>query len=81
GDEVVAVDGVRATEESLKRIARDTSPGTRVTVTVFRRDRLGTHRVALGARKAGVWKIEDAENASAAAKRLARRWLGRSLSA
>jgi predicted metalloprotease with PDZ domain len=81
GDELVAVDGVRATEDSLKRIARDASPGSRVTATVFRRDRLGTHRVTLGARKAGVWRIEGVQDASAAAKRLARRWLGTSVSA
>ena len=76
GDELVAVDGVKATEESLKRIACDIAPGTRVRVTVFRRDRLATHRVALGARKAGAWRIEPATGAPAAARRLARRWLG-----
>lgn len=81
GDELVAVDGVRATEESLKRVVRDVAPGARVAVTLFRRDRLGTRRVTLGARKAGVWKIEDARDAPAAAKRRARRWLGLPVSA
>jgi hypothetical protein len=48
-------------------------------VTVLRRDRLATFRLVLGARKAGVWKIAPLEKAPAAAKRLARRWLGASL--
>jgi predicted metalloprotease with PDZ domain len=81
GDELVAVDDVRATEDFLRRKAAETRPGARVRVTVLRRDRLATFGLVLGARKAGVWKIAPAKDAAAAAKRLARRWLGAPVSA
>jgi predicted metalloprotease with PDZ domain len=81
GDEIVAADGARATEDSLRMIAAERGPRARVRVAVFRRERLLSLRLTLGARKAGVWKIERVEDAPAAAKRLARRWLGRPLSA
>ncbi|HTS01937.1 MAG TPA: PDZ domain-containing protein [Thermoanaerobaculia bacterium] len=76
GDELVAVDGVRATEDFLRRRAIEAGPGARIRVTVFRRELLREFRLVLGARKAGVWKIAPAKDAPPAAKRLARRWLG-----
>lgn len=81
GDEIVAADGTRATEDFLRRIATERGPRARVRVTVFRRERLLSLRATLGARKAGVWKIVPAEGAAPAAKRLARRWLGAPVSA
>jgi predicted metalloprotease with PDZ domain len=75
-DEIVAVDDVRATEDFLRRKSVEAGPGTRVRVTVLRRDRLRTLTLALGARKAGVWKIVPLPKAAPAAKRFARRWLG-----
>jgi predicted metalloprotease with PDZ domain len=75
GDEVVAVDDVRATEDFLRRKAAEAGPGARVRATILRRDRLATFGLVLGARKAGVWKITPAKGAPPAAKRLARRWL------
>ena len=81
GDELVAVDDIRATEDFLRRKAVETGPGARVRVTVLRRDRVTTFRLTLGARKAGVWKIAPAKGAAPAAKRLARRWLGSPVSA
>ena len=76
GDELVAIDGVRVSEDFLRRKAIEAGPGVRVRVTVFRRERLWELRVALAAQKAGVWKIQPLADASPAAKRLARRWLG-----
>ena len=76
GDELVAVNESRATEDFLRRTSIEAGPAARVRVTVLRRDRLGTLRLVLGARKAGVWKIEPSKDAQASAKRLARRWLG-----
>jgi predicted metalloprotease with PDZ domain len=81
GDEIVAADDTRATEDFLRRIATERGPRARVRVTVFRRERLLSLRLTLGARKAGVWKVESVEDAPAAAKRFARRWLGRPVSA
>jgi predicted metalloprotease with PDZ domain len=80
-DEIVAVDGVRASEDFLRRKTIEAGPGSRVRVSVFRRERLRSLDLILGARKAGVWKIKPLANASPAAKRLARRWLGVAVSA
>jgi predicted metalloprotease with PDZ domain len=81
GDELVAVDDVRATEDFLRRKAVETRPGARVRATVLRRDRLVALRLVLGARKAGVWKVVPLSKAAPAARRLARRWLGSPVSA
>ncbi|MEO8055125.1 MAG: PDZ domain-containing protein [Acidobacteriota bacterium] len=75
-DEIVAIDGVRASEDFLRRKAIEAGPGARIRVTVFRRERLRELGLVLGARKAGVWKVAPVKGASPAAKRLARRWLG-----
>jgi predicted metalloprotease with PDZ domain len=75
GDLLVAVEGLRATEELVVRLEKERKPGSRVDVTVFRRDVLETHRVGLGGRRASVWKIEDAVDAPRDARRLKKRWL------
>ncbi len=80
-DEILAIDGVRASEDFLRRKAIEAGPGARIRVTVFRRERLRELGLVLGARKGGVWKITPARNATAAAKRLARRWLRAPVSA
>jgi len=80
GDALVAVDELRATEELVARLEKERNPGSRVDVTVFRRDVLETHRVLLGGRRASVWRIDALADAPADARRLKRRWLA-SLSA
>lgn len=74
-DVIVAVDEVRASEDFLRRKAIEAGPGSRIRVSVFRRERLLSLLLTLGTRKAGVWKIEPSKDAPAGAKRLARRWL------
>ncbi len=81
GDEIVAAEAVRASEDFLRRIATEAGPRARVRVTVFRRERLLSLRLTLGASKAGVWKVVPVSKAPPAAKRLARRWLGVPVSA
>ena len=81
GDEIVAAEGIRATEDFLRRIATERGPRARVRVTVFRRERLLFLRLTLGSRKAGVWKIAPVEKARPAAKRLRLRWLRAPVSA
>lgn len=77
GDEIVALDRVKADGEEVKRIERDAPPGTRVDVTVFRRKRLLTIPVVLGVRSLFTYEIVPDERAGLAAKRLRRGWLGR----
>jgi predicted metalloprotease with PDZ domain len=76
GDLLVAVDGIRATEELVARLEKERKPGTAVDVSVFRRDALRTHRVRLGGRRASVWKIEALAASPSGARRLKARWLG-----
>ncbi len=75
GDVLVALDGFRASEESVAKLERERNPGESVRVTVFRRDVLETYRLELGKRRAAVWRIEEDAEAPTAARRLRRRWL------
>jgi predicted metalloprotease with PDZ domain len=81
GDVLVAIDAFRASEELLARLEKERKPGTPVTVTAFRRDRLETHRIRLGERRASVWKIDAQKEPAAAARRLKARWLKTRVSA
>lgn len=80
GDHLVAVDGLRATEELIARLEKERKPKSRVDVTVFRRDVLARLLVRLGGRRASVWKIDALVDAPPEARRLKKRWLA-SLSA
>jgi predicted metalloprotease with PDZ domain len=77
GDVLVALDGLRATGDLTARLEKELKPGSRVAVTVFRRDALETHRVLVGARRASIWKIEPLAGAPGDARRLKARWLAR----
>ncbi len=77
GDHLVAVDGLRATEELVARLEKERKPKTRVDVTVFRRDVLAKLVVRLGGRRASVWKIDALVDAPPEARRLRKRWLAR----
>ncbi|MCL4807280.1 MAG: PDZ domain-containing protein [Thermoanaerobaculia bacterium] len=76
GDEVVALDGVKADEEQLKRIARDFSPGRAVRLHLFRLGRLVEVPVVLGGRRASDYEVVPDPAASAAAKVVYESWLG-----
>ena len=71
--------GVKASEDELQRLVRDGKSGTRVEVTVFRRGRLLTIPLTLGARRAFAYEIVLDENAARDARRLGRGWLGPAL--
>ncbi len=76
GDELVAISGVRADEDELKRIEREERPGARVDVMLFRQGRLRTIRVALGVRRLFTYEIVPDGAAGREATRLRRGWLG-----
>ncbi len=80
GDVLVAVEGLRASEESVARFEKERRPGATALVTVFRRDLLEMHRVRLGERRASVFRIDALPGAKAAARRLKKRWLKTSVS-
>jgi predicted metalloprotease with PDZ domain len=77
GDLLVAVDGLRATEDLVARLEKERKWGSRVAVTVFRRDVLETHGMRLGGRRASVWRIDALADAPLGARRLKARWLAR----
>lgn len=79
GDELVALSGVKAEEDELKRIERDGKPGARVDVALFRRKRLLTLPVALGEQRLFTYEIVPDEAAGRREERLRRGWLGRRL--
>jgi len=81
GDVLVAVEGLRASEESVARFEKERKPGASALVTVFRRDLLEMHRVRLGERRASVFRIDALPGAGAGARRLKKRWLKTSVSA
>jgi predicted metalloprotease with PDZ domain len=74
-DELVAVDGVRADEDQLKRMERDFPPGAKVDVTVFRRARLLTIPVTLGARRAFTYEVKPRKTATDEEKAFFAAWL------
>ena len=76
GDEVIALDGFRVDDKSLRdRIAART-PGTKVRVTVFRREELNEATVELGAKPPDSYQIKPDPAASPEARALLRAWLG-----
>lgn len=77
GDELVALDGVKADEEQLKRIERDAPPGTTVRVSLFRRARLLELAVPLGGRRDFTYRLAEDPKAPASARSLYAAWLGR----
>lgn len=74
-DEIVAVDGVRADEEQLKRVAREGPPGREVRLHVFRLGRLVELPLVLGARRSGPLEIVPDPAAGEAARSLFTSWM------
>lgn len=74
GDEVIAIDGLRADKSGLKELAKLVPEQGTVDLALFRRRELHTVEVAVG-REPGAWVIKPIEDASA--EQLARRedWL------
>ncbi len=77
GDELIAVDGLRANAESLARRLAERRPWARVRLTLLRGDRLLAVAVRLGRPPAEKVVLAVDPKAGAAAKRLLAGWLGR----
>ena len=76
GDEIVALDGVKADEEHLKRVARDLPPGRTVRLHLFRLGRLVEILLVLGSRRASTYEIAPDPEAGERSKAVCRGWLG-----
>jgi predicted metalloprotease with PDZ domain len=76
GDQLVALDGLRAAGPRLDRLLARCLPGDRVEVLAFRREQLLRFAVKLASRPPEKWLLDVDPQAAAAARRLRAGWLG-----
>jgi predicted metalloprotease with PDZ domain len=75
-DQIVAVDGYRATLASLNERLSDKRPGERLALTVFRADELRALDIKLGSRAAAAYRILPLPDADERQRRNYQAWLG-----
>ncbi|HVF41794.1 MAG TPA: PDZ domain-containing protein [Pyrinomonadaceae bacterium] len=75
GDQIVAVDGARATLDFLNARLNDKKPGDEVRLTVFRADDLRAVTVRLGARPDNGLRVVPVKNPTAEQSRLYQQWM------
>jgi predicted metalloprotease with PDZ domain len=75
GDEIVAVEGYRATRDSLNARVADRRPGDSLTLTVFRADALRTLTVKLGSHTNATYRIVPLPAPSEQQRRSYQSWL------
>jgi predicted metalloprotease with PDZ domain len=76
GDELVAIDGRRVDDGTLRRRLESRKPGEVIEVTYARREWLRATKVTLAEPTPDGYEIVPATNASESAKALGARWLG-----
>jgi len=76
GDQLVALDGLRAAGSRLDALLMRYRPGDRVAVLAFRRDELLRFDLQLASRPPAKWKLTIDAKATASARRLRAGWLG-----
>jgi predicted metalloprotease with PDZ domain len=76
GDQIVAVDGLRAGATRLDAVLARFQPGDTIEVLAFRRDELLPFQVTLAPRPPVKWKLALDARAGARAQRLRSGWLG-----
>ncbi|MFL6228675.1 MAG: M61 family metallopeptidase [Pyrinomonadaceae bacterium] len=75
GDQIVAVDGMRATLDFLNARLNEHKPGDAVRVTVFRNDDLRDLTIKLGARPDNGYRIVAVKNPTPEQSRLYEQWM------
>jgi predicted metalloprotease with PDZ domain len=76
GDQVVALDGLRASGGRIDAVLARYAPGDRVELLAFRRDELLRMDVVLASQAPAKWALRLDPKASAGARRLRQGWLG-----
>lgn len=76
GDQIVALNNMRANKEFLEARLAEKRPGDLVTLTIFRADDLSTMLIKLGGRVASVYRIVPLANPADEQKRIYESWLG-----
>jgi predicted metalloprotease with PDZ domain len=80
GDEIVALNNMRATKEFLDARLAEKRPGDSITLTIFRFDNLSTLAVKLGQDAPGSYRIVPVDKPSEEQRRIYQSWLGSPLS-
>jgi len=75
-DQIVAVDGYRATLAFLNDRIADKRPGEQLALSLFRGDELRTLNIKLGARAAATYRIIPSDSANEQQRRNYQAWLG-----
>lgn len=78
GDQIIAVDGVRASRDFLNARLDEKRTGDEIALTVFRNDDLREFRIKLGARPARGYQIVALEQPGAQQQAVYQSWLGAS---
>ncbi|MCA1592963.1 MAG: PDZ domain-containing protein [Acidobacteria bacterium] len=75
GDQIVAVDGLRVTRDSLNTRLEEKRPGDAVTLTIFRADILRTFLIKLGGHAAAIYRIVPVKQPGAEQMKNYQDWL------
>lgn len=75
-DEIIAVDGLRANQAFLQGVLAEKKPNDKITLTIFRFDKLREIEITLGGRIPPNFRIVRMENATEAQKRLYNQYFG-----
>ena len=76
GDQIVALDNMRVTRDSLIARLAEKKPGDLINLTIFRSDDLSTLLIKLGARTEGNYSIKPLPTQTEQQKQIYRAWLG-----
>ncbi|CAN5341232.1 PDZ domain-containing protein [soil metagenome] len=76
GDEIVAIDGMRANQTFLQSVIAEKKPNDKIKLTIFRFDELREIEITLGGRTQANYRIIESENATEDQKRLYRQYFG-----
>lgn len=79
GDEIIAINGNRASNQFLNYVLGETKPGEKIKLTIFRFDSLRDFEITLDGRAEPDYRIVAVENPSEDQKRLYKQYLGAEL--
>ncbi len=81
GDQIVALNNMRANKEFFDARLTEKRPGDLVTLTIFRSDDLSTLLIKLGGRSNAIYRILPVANPTAAQKQIYQSWLDATVAA
>ncbi len=76
GDEIIALNNIRANKDFLDARLAEKHPGDPITLTIFRSDDLSTMLIRLGRSPDGPYRIKALDSPAADQKRIYQGWLG-----